>query len=199
MVDYRPSLQILACVGQQNVEGQRIPYGFKRRTLPHFAKVRCSLPCVTCILPALTLLPLIPTGVCHCLLLPLCYLSLLCYLLLPVHQQRLVPFVTSCYVLLPCYLCCLPVPVTAFCYLLLRSVTLLPLLPTSISYCLLLPLATFCYPVSSCRRVTLCYGLQILLLPWRYLTLPDCLLLFPCCLWPPCSLVVVIRFYVATG
>lgn len=31
--------QILACVGQQNVEGQRIPYGFKRRTLPHFAKV----------------------------------------------------------------------------------------------------------------------------------------------------------------
>eukprot|EP00904_Undaria_pinnatifida_P012757 jgi/Undpi1/8611/HiC_scaffold_25.g11076.m1 len=30
--------QILACVGQQNVEGQRIPYGFKRRTLPHFAK-----------------------------------------------------------------------------------------------------------------------------------------------------------------
>lgn len=34
--------QILACVGQQNVEGQRIPYGFKRRTLPHFAKVRES-------------------------------------------------------------------------------------------------------------------------------------------------------------
>lgn len=33
-------LQILACVGQQNVEGARIPYGFKRRTLPHFAKVR---------------------------------------------------------------------------------------------------------------------------------------------------------------
>ncbi|CAM9893671.1 unnamed protein product, partial [Phaeothamnion confervicola] len=30
--------QILACVGQQNVEGQRIPYGFRRRTLPHFAK-----------------------------------------------------------------------------------------------------------------------------------------------------------------
>ncbi|CAM9431387.1 unnamed protein product [Chrysoparadoxa australica] len=30
--------QILACVGQQNVEGQRIPYGFKQRTLPHFAK-----------------------------------------------------------------------------------------------------------------------------------------------------------------
>ncbi|KAJ3111157.1 DNA-directed RNA polymerase II subunit rpb1, partial [Nowakowskiella sp. JEL0407] len=27
-----------ACVGQQNVEGKRIPYGFKYRTLPHFAK-----------------------------------------------------------------------------------------------------------------------------------------------------------------
>jgi len=30
--------QIIACVGQQNVEGNRIPYGFKRRTLPHFYK-----------------------------------------------------------------------------------------------------------------------------------------------------------------
>ncbi len=30
--------QIIACVGQQNVEGQRIPYGFKHRTLPHFTK-----------------------------------------------------------------------------------------------------------------------------------------------------------------
>ena len=30
--------QIIACVGQQNVEGKRIPYGFKRRTLPHFFK-----------------------------------------------------------------------------------------------------------------------------------------------------------------
>jgi len=30
--------QIIACVGQQNVEGKRIPYGFARRTLPHFAK-----------------------------------------------------------------------------------------------------------------------------------------------------------------
>jgi DNA-directed RNA polymerase II subunit RPB1 len=30
--------QIIACVGQQNVEGKRIPYGFKRRTLPHFSK-----------------------------------------------------------------------------------------------------------------------------------------------------------------
>jgi DNA-directed RNA polymerase II subunit RPB1 len=30
--------QIMACVGQQNVEGGRIPFGFNRRTLPHFAK-----------------------------------------------------------------------------------------------------------------------------------------------------------------
>ena len=30
--------QIIACVGQQNVEGKRIPYGFRRRTLPHFRK-----------------------------------------------------------------------------------------------------------------------------------------------------------------
>ena len=30
--------QIIACVGQQNVEGQRIPFGFKDRTLPHFTK-----------------------------------------------------------------------------------------------------------------------------------------------------------------
>ncbi|KAL0211790.1 hypothetical protein RCL1_005416 [Eukaryota sp. TZLM3-RCL] len=28
--------QIIACVGQQNLEGKRIPYGFYRRTLPHF-------------------------------------------------------------------------------------------------------------------------------------------------------------------
>jgi len=28
--------QIMACVGQQNVNGQRIPYGFRNRTLPHF-------------------------------------------------------------------------------------------------------------------------------------------------------------------
>ncbi|PXF45946.1 DNA-directed RNA polymerase II subunit 1 [Gracilariopsis chorda] len=28
--------QICACVGQQNVEGKRIAYGFTRRTLPHF-------------------------------------------------------------------------------------------------------------------------------------------------------------------
>ncbi|KAL7668840.1 hypothetical protein ACOME3_009524 [Neoechinorhynchus agilis] len=30
--------QVIACVGQQNVEGRRIPFGFKRRTLPHFMK-----------------------------------------------------------------------------------------------------------------------------------------------------------------
>lgn len=30
--------QIMTCVGQQNVEGKRIPYGFNRRTLPHFTK-----------------------------------------------------------------------------------------------------------------------------------------------------------------
>jgi len=30
--------QIMTCVGQQNVEGKRIPYGFSKRTLPHFTK-----------------------------------------------------------------------------------------------------------------------------------------------------------------
>lgn len=30
--------QIIGCVGQQNVQGARIKYGFDRRTLPHFAK-----------------------------------------------------------------------------------------------------------------------------------------------------------------
>lgn len=30
--------QIIACVGQQNVQGKRIAYGFQQRTLPHFAK-----------------------------------------------------------------------------------------------------------------------------------------------------------------
>lgn len=30
--------QIMGCVGQQNVEGRRISYSFKYRTLPHFAK-----------------------------------------------------------------------------------------------------------------------------------------------------------------
>ena len=30
--------QMMACVGQQNVEGKRIPFGFVDRTLPHFVK-----------------------------------------------------------------------------------------------------------------------------------------------------------------
>ena len=30
--------QIMACVGQQNVEGKRIPFGFNKRSLPHFTK-----------------------------------------------------------------------------------------------------------------------------------------------------------------
>lgn len=30
--------QIMACVGQQNVEGKRIPFGFSERSLPHFTK-----------------------------------------------------------------------------------------------------------------------------------------------------------------
>ena len=30
--------QMTACVGQQSVEGKRIPYGFRYRTLPHFTK-----------------------------------------------------------------------------------------------------------------------------------------------------------------
>jgi len=30
--------QVTTCVGQQNVEGKRIPFGFKERTLPHFSK-----------------------------------------------------------------------------------------------------------------------------------------------------------------
>ena len=30
--------QMISCVGQQNVEGKRIPYGFDNRTLPHFSK-----------------------------------------------------------------------------------------------------------------------------------------------------------------
>lgn len=30
--------QMMACVGQQNVEGKRIPFGFRDRTLPHFVK-----------------------------------------------------------------------------------------------------------------------------------------------------------------
>lgn len=30
--------QMIACVGQQNVDGKRIPYGFDSRTLPHYVK-----------------------------------------------------------------------------------------------------------------------------------------------------------------
>lgn len=30
--------QVIACVGQQNVEGKRIPFGFRKRTLPHFIR-----------------------------------------------------------------------------------------------------------------------------------------------------------------
>jgi len=30
--------QMMACVGQQNVDGKRIPFGFYKRTLPHFTK-----------------------------------------------------------------------------------------------------------------------------------------------------------------
>ena len=31
-------VQVIAVVGQQNVEGKRIPFGFRHRTLPHFIK-----------------------------------------------------------------------------------------------------------------------------------------------------------------
>jgi DNA-directed RNA polymerase II subunit RPB1 len=30
--------QMVACLGQQNIEGRRIQYGFDDRTLPHFTK-----------------------------------------------------------------------------------------------------------------------------------------------------------------
>ena len=30
--------QMSACVGQQSVEGKRIPFGFRHRSLPHFTK-----------------------------------------------------------------------------------------------------------------------------------------------------------------
>ena len=30
--------QIVACLGQQNVDGKRIPYGYNKRTLPHYNK-----------------------------------------------------------------------------------------------------------------------------------------------------------------
>ena len=31
-------LQMMSCLGQQSVEGKRVPYGFENRTLPHFNK-----------------------------------------------------------------------------------------------------------------------------------------------------------------
>ena len=30
--------QMISCLGQTNVEGKRIPYGFDSRTLPHYSK-----------------------------------------------------------------------------------------------------------------------------------------------------------------
>ena len=30
--------QMISCLGQQNVDGKRIPYGFTDRTLPHYLK-----------------------------------------------------------------------------------------------------------------------------------------------------------------
>ena len=30
--------QMISCLGQQNIDGKRIPYGFTDRTLPHFQK-----------------------------------------------------------------------------------------------------------------------------------------------------------------
>lgn len=79
--------QILACVGQQNVEGQRIPYGFKRRTLPHFAKVGGARLSVVAVighvraLRSLTLTLVLREDVCVCARLCLCLscqLSLFC-------------------------------------------------------------------------------------------------------------------------
>ena len=31
--------QMISCLGQQNVDAKRIPYGFDDRTLPHFSKI----------------------------------------------------------------------------------------------------------------------------------------------------------------
>ena len=36
--DINMSQMVLSCLGQQNVDGKRIPYGFDHRTLPHFSK-----------------------------------------------------------------------------------------------------------------------------------------------------------------
>ncbi len=35
--------QMISCLGQQNVDGKRIPYGFEDRTLPHYTKYNDSL------------------------------------------------------------------------------------------------------------------------------------------------------------
>ena len=35
--------QMISCLGQQNVDGRRIPYGFENRTLPHFTKYNDSM------------------------------------------------------------------------------------------------------------------------------------------------------------
>ena len=43
-VHVRCMAQMIACVGQQNVEGKRIPFGFQDRTLPHFTKVSADCP-----------------------------------------------------------------------------------------------------------------------------------------------------------
>ena len=45
--------QMIACVGQQNVEGKRIPFGFHGRTLPHFTKAPpgCRLAAVAAARP----------------------------------------------------------------------------------------------------------------------------------------------------
>jgi DNA-directed RNA polymerase II subunit RPB1 len=35
--------QMISCLGQQNVDGRRIPYGFEHRTLPHYSKYNDSM------------------------------------------------------------------------------------------------------------------------------------------------------------
>ncbi len=35
--------QMISCLGQQNVDGRRIPYGFENRTLPHYTKYNDSM------------------------------------------------------------------------------------------------------------------------------------------------------------
>jgi DNA-directed RNA polymerase II subunit RPB1 len=35
--------QMISCLGQQNVDGRRIPYGFENRTLPHYSKFNDSM------------------------------------------------------------------------------------------------------------------------------------------------------------